>query len=143
MKTMHFLTLIFPFVFALVFALLLTYVFERKGPGPAEGLLFFILIIFMFSWVIGSWITPIGPLIMGVPWIEYLFLAFIFMLLLGVLLPPSKPPYKTENKPLSDNELFHEKAAATYPLSITFGIFFWVTMIILLVMGIVKILSLI
>ncbi|MBU1370707.1 MAG: hypothetical protein KJ578_00305 [Bacteroidetes bacterium] len=135
---MYISALIISFGFALLFALLLTYGFRRKGPGPADGLVFFLLIIFMFSWAIGGWIAPFGPVYWGIPWMGYLFLAFSVTLLLGMLLPPSKPPYKTNEKPATDYDLF-EKNAAKYPIGITFGIFFWVTMIVLLAMGIIKI----
>lgn len=129
---MYLLALIYALIFALFFASLLAYSFNRKGPGPLDGLLFFLLIIFMFSWAIGSWLSPVGPVHYGVPWLGYLFLAFMAMLLLGVLLPPHKPPYKGKDESVSDYELF-EKNATAYPIGISFGIFFWVMIVVLLV----------
>lgn len=135
---MHLASIILSFVLALLFAILLIFGFSRKGPGPAGGLFFFLFIIFMFSWAFGSWISPVGPVNYGIPWLGYLFLAFAVTLVLGVVLPPSKPPFKASNEPISEYQLF-EKQATTYPLGITFGIFFWLTMNFLLVMGMVKI----
>ena len=135
---MYFKALVFALLFALFFASLLAYGFKRKGPGPLEGMLFFLMIIFMFSWAIGSWLSPVGPVYHGVPWLGYLYLAFMATLLLGVLIPPQKPPHKAENRPVSDYELF-EKNAAVYPLGITFGYLFWITMIFLLIVGIARI----
>lgn len=134
---MYFTALVYVLLFALFFASLLAYGFNRKGPGPLDGMLFFLLIIFMFSWAIGGWLLPVGPVHNGVPWLGYLFLAFMTMLLLGVLLPPHKPPYKAENEPVSDYELF-EKNAAAIPFGITFGIFFWIAIVFFLVIAILR-----
>lgn len=50
---------------ALLFSLLLVYGLRRKVPGPLNGTLFLFLILFMFTWAIGSWLVPVGPVHWG------------------------------------------------------------------------------
>lgn len=131
-------TIIYSLAFSSIVSLLLTYGFKRKGPGPANGLLFFMVIIFMFSWSIGAWLAPFGPVHWGVPWVGYLILTLIVMMLIGVIVPRSKPPkQKVEKRTLSDYELF-EKEANAYPLGITFGMFFWIMILLLFSIAVVK-----
>jgi hypothetical protein len=132
-------TLLYSLSFALIFSLLLTYGFKRKGPGPANGLLFYFVIIFMFSWSVGAWLIPFGPSHWDIPWAGYLILAFVIMLLLGAVIPKSdQPKPKSEESTLSDYELF-EKKAATYPLGFTYGFFFWIMIVALFFIAIMKI----
>ncbi|ALO16914.1 hypothetical protein L21SP5_03301 [Salinivirga cyanobacteriivorans] len=115
---------------AVIFAALLPSVFKREGPGPMSGSLFFFFIIFLFSWAVGSWITPIGPLFYGVPWLGYLIIGLFTMLLIAALVP-AKP-----EKPETPFEQAEEEAEQARALGITFGFFFWTLMIVLLFAGI-------
>lgn len=131
-------TILYSLAFSIMFSLLLTFGFKRKGPGPADGLLFFFVIIFMFSWSIGAWLAPFGPVHWGVPWMGYLVLAMIVMLLIGVIVPRSKPPkQRAKDRTLTDYELFEKEADAS-PLSFSFGIFFWIMFITLLMIAVAK-----
>jgi len=131
--------ILFSLFFAVFFAILLTNVFGRRGPGPANGLIFFMTLIFFFSWAIGGWLTPMGPVHWGIAWLGYLIIAFFVALLLGTLLPYSKALGNSEGeRKLSDDELFQQKANK-HPMELGFGIFFWLTVIALLGFAMVKI----
>ena len=83
----------------------------------------------MFSWSFGAWLMPFGPAHWDVPWAGYLLLALVVTLLIGAVIPKSEQQKPiTEEKTLSDYELF-EKKAAKYPLGFTYGIFFWIMII--------------
>ena len=131
--------IIFSLFFAIFFAILLANVFGRRGPGPANGLIFFMTLIFLFSWAVGGWITPMGPVHWGVSWLGYLMVALLIALLLGALLPAVKTSdeFNPERK-LTDDELFQQKANK-HPMEIGFGIFFWLTVIALLGFAVAKI----
>ncbi|MFW5805207.1 MAG: hypothetical protein ACOCVX_01645 [Bacteroidales bacterium] len=125
--------IIISFVFAIVFAVLLPSLFRRDGPGPWQGILFYFLIIFLFTWAVGSWISPFGPVAYGISWMGYLFIAFFIMILIGVLVPPSPTASPTENdKAMPDKN----RRYAGNQTGINFGIFFWALIIILLGAGI-------
>ena len=113
-------------VFAVFFAFILTGLFRREGPGPMSGLLYFFLMIFFFSWAIGAWLTPVGPVFNGVAWLGYLIIAFLIMMMIAALAPP-----RTE-----------EEAKPVAPIvAITFGWFFWITLISLLIFGLTAIIA--
>jgi hypothetical protein len=132
-------TIIFSVLLALILAMVLGYGFSRRGPGPAGGMLFLFLIIFMFTWAIGVWIEPIGPVNWGVPWINYLLVALFIALLLGALIPPSKPRSPIISKADMDEKIRDEARVVT-ATEITFGFFFWLLMIALFVTALVRIL---
>ena len=112
---MVFTTIAFSVIFALIFSILLAYVFKRRGPGPAGGVLFIFLIIFMFTWAIGTWVEPIGPVTWGVPWLSYLIIAFFITLVIGALIPSASPRPPVITKPELDEEVSEE----AYPADLT------------------------
>lgn len=126
--------IIISIVFALIFAGLLMYVFNRRGPGPGSGMLFLFLILFVFSWVGGTYITPSGPVAWGASWLGYAGVAFFIMLLLAAILPPSPPRPKSNPQLTAANDMETESEIQAV-FSITFGIFFWILIITLLIIG--------
>ncbi|MGM0649629.1 MAG: hypothetical protein ACQES1_03865 [Bacteroidota bacterium] len=123
-------------VFAIVFAILLPALFRRDGPGPLRGMVFYFLIIFLFTWAIGSWVTPVGPVAFSTSWLGYLIIAFFIMILIGVLVPPrNKKAMTTEPERVNTH-----KRPRDNNTGITFGVFFWALIIILLAAGIINIL---
>ncbi len=118
---------------AILFALILSFAFRRSGPGPVNGLLFIFLIIFLFSWSIGGWITPVNHYQVDYPWISYFFIGLFIMLLLGALLPPSPSSKKTITKSKIDDEIKVREAIGT-----TIGLFFWIMLITLMTVGIAR-----
>jgi len=135
-------TVIFSIVFEIRIALLLLYAFNRKGPGPANGLIFVTTVIFLFSWVIGGWVTPFGPVHWNVPWTGYLIMALFVSLLLIVLLPNRKTRYNRLNRTVTDDELF-DGNTKNDPVGISVGIFFWLMVIIFLAFAIIRVVYLV
>lgn len=125
------------FLFALFFAAMLPSVFKREGPGPWRGMLFFFLIIFFFSWAIGSWTEPFGPMIYGTTWLDYLIIAFIIMLVIGTLTPPARSR-KFGTKDVHKHDVDEEAAAL---IGVSFGFFFWTLLLVLIGVGIYKLIA--
>lgn len=55
--------------------------------GPWNSLIWFFLVIFLFSWGGGVWLTPFGPTGWGVSWMPFLFVGFFVTLLLSAATP--------------------------------------------------------
>ena len=128
---MIFSSVIIALVLGLLFASLLTYVFKRKGPGPANGILFTFFIIFLFTWVIGLYLEPFGPVNWGVSWVGYLVTAFLIMLLLGAILPPIRP----RERAVLESQAMEQPT----PAEVTISIFFWILIVGLLVLAFVRV----
>ena len=126
-------------LFALVFSALLIYGFGRRVPGPLNGMLFLFLIIFMFTWSVGSWVVPVGPVHWGVSWLGYLLIAVLIMLLLGALLPPRRP--RTRVIPKSEVDEAVRNRQVSTAVEVTFGIFFWVMIIALFILAMIRIID--
>ncbi len=129
---MTFVSIALSVVFALLFSAILVYGFSRRTAGPFDGMLFLFLIIFMFTWGLGSWMAPVGPVFGGVSWLSYLIIAIVVMLLIGALLPPSRP----RGSRAADRAVEGDEAAQA--VGITFGFFFWFMLITLFVIAILR-----
>lgn len=130
------LKILIPTISALLFASLLTYVFKRKAPGPFKGTLIVFIIIFMFTWVIGSWVIPAGPIHNGVPWLSYIVIGFTIMLLLGTIIPKERQRNRIIDKSELDKEVKKDKEIKQ--LAWTFGFFFWIMIFVLLALIIIR-----
>lgn len=124
---MTLMSIIISALLALVFSVLLFYGFRRRIPDITNGLLFLFIIIFMFTWAVGAWLTPVGPSAWGVSWLGYLLIAVLVMLLLAAILPPAEPGSPTIPEPGSEEE--REVKEETKLMTRTFGIFFWILVI--------------
>jgi len=131
--------IIISFVLAILFALLLPSLFRRDGPGPLRGIVFYFLIIFLFTWAIGSWVTPIGPVLFNTSWLAFLIVALLVMVLIAVLIPPNIPK---NNEFLKTDRVAEERRNANRLINASFGAFFWLLMLILIAAGIAGILML-
>jgi len=71
-------------VFALAIALFYTVVFAVAGRKAKSGsrILLFFLIIFLAAWAGGVWVTPVGPVFLGVYWLTFFVVGLVFALLL-------------------------------------------------------------
>lgn len=57
---------------------------EQKGMG-CTWMLFLFFLLFLPTWGIGLWTRPIGPQILGVRVLNYLFIALIFTVLIAAI----------------------------------------------------------
>ena len=80
------------FLFALIVSLILAAIFGAglRRHGWGSNLLFFFILLFLFTWAGGIWIVPVGPFLLGVPFFTFLFVWLLFALLLTALIPPSR-----------------------------------------------------
>ncbi len=128
---MTLISIILSVFFALLFSAILVYGFRRRTAGPFDGMLFLFLIIFMFTWGLGSWMTPIGPVYGGVAWLSYLVISIIVMLLIGAMLPPAR---RHQRRRAAED-------GSTKVVGITFGVFFWFMLIALFVIAILRVMN--
>ncbi len=77
------------FLFALFFALVIGGLFAAafRTRGPWDSLLLFLLVILLFTWAGGAWITPFGPVLWGGYWLPFLVIALIITVLLAAAAP--------------------------------------------------------
>lgn len=136
---MNLMSILLSILFALVFSSLLVFVFNRRVSGPVSGMLFLFLIIFLFTWGIGAWLVPVGPVHRGVYWLGYLFIAVLTMLLLGVLLPPAKPRSRVIRKAEIDEKVNENEVSKA--ITISFGAFFWLLMLALFALALFQLLE--
>ncbi|MFO7866233.1 MAG: hypothetical protein R6V02_05400 [Candidatus Aminicenantes bacterium] len=117
------------FLAALAVSLIFAYGFRRRGLWP--GFLLFFLIVFLFTWAGGVWVTPFGPEYAGVQWLPFLIVALIISFLIAAAIPPAYTrPRTSESKDLRE--------ARAQEVSRFLGIFFWILVVILLVAVIVR-----
>ena len=83
-------------LFALVIALVLTGLFAMlfRGMRMGNGLLLFLLILFLATWTGGLWIGPFGPTLLNVYWLPFLLVGLLITLLMIVFIAP-EPPART------------------------------------------------
>lgn len=111
-------------VLALVFSLILRFPFERRGPGPLSGLVFFFLLFLFSIWALGVWLKPAGP--MGLAQgLVFLIVGAIFALFFLMLVPRSD-----DRKVL--NLLPPQEKRAAAAAETTLGLLFWLLILVLL-----------
>ena len=119
-------------ILAFLIALLLSLVFAVgfRGHGWGAGFLFFFVVLFLFTWAGGVWITPVGPLIVGIPWLSFLFVGLVVALLLAAVTP-------TERRPRTEIEA-RRLAASQTQTWIALDFLFWLLILGLIVMILVR-----
>jgi hypothetical protein len=128
-QTMELPDILIIFLIALLITVIFTMVFKNRGPWGLFWLFF--LIVFLASWSARLWISPLGPMFLGVAWVPILIVAIIFALILAATAIPPKNPRK---------EIIEKQIGVTTDegeSSVAFGAFFWVLLIILAVAVIV------
>jgi hypothetical protein len=80
--------LLFALVMALIFTLIFAVGFRR--PGPWSSIAAFFVVIFLATWAGGLWISPAGPVFLGIYWLPILLTALLVALLLAAV-PPRRP----------------------------------------------------
>lgn len=119
---------------AVIFAILIMlpfYFLERTGPW--EGWLTFALLLFLFIWAGGAWVSPYGPVIWGSTWVPFLFFGLIFALLIAAATPPRLPRDRREAIEQARAENRVETATA-----VSLGIFFWILLVLLITSLIIR-----
>ncbi len=120
---MFFIELATAFLLALAVSLIFAYGFRRRGLWP--GFLLFFLIVFLFTWAGGVWVTPFGPQFAGVRWLPFLIVALIIAFFIAAAIPPAYTrPRTSESSDL--------RQARAREVSQFLGIFFWLLVGILL-----------
>lgn len=115
------LDILFAFLVAVLFTLLLIAIAGRRGPGPLAGALFFVILLFFAVWAGGVWITPVGAPQWGLSLLTFLLVGLALALVLAALLPPVRPPAESS-----------QEAALSETAAITFSFFFWLLIVLLL-----------
>jgi hypothetical protein len=85
---------LFALVMALLFTLIFTMGFQRRGPW--SSIVVFFLVVFLAAWAGSLWISPAGPAFVGIFWVPIVAVAFIFAVLLSTLLPRRPPTQHVE-----------------------------------------------
>jgi hypothetical protein len=84
--------LVFSFVVALIFTLILVPLMGWRRPGheaPWPTVFFVFLLTFLVAWAGGVWLVPVGPTLYRVYWVPFVVVAVPYaLLLLAAALPP-------------------------------------------------------
>jgi hypothetical protein len=106
---------------ALLITFIITLVIALFTKRPLRGLWLFFFIVFLASWAGQLWITPFGPLYLGIAWFPLLITALLFWFLILALIPPIAPAVPENNA--------GEKQSAVA----AFGAFFWIMLTLLII----------
>jgi hypothetical protein len=119
-------------LFALVVAFLLTLIFAVgfRHHGLGIGLMLFFLILFLATWAGGLWVTPIGPLWGGLPWLSFLMVGIVMALLLAALIPDGRRSRSADTP--------ERRATAEADTLVAIDVFFWVLIAGLLISIIIR-----
>lgn len=104
---------------ALIVAFLIVLLFSIFSKRPMSGLWIILLIIFLAAWSSQLWITPFGPVLLGIAWVPLFVVSLFFAFLIFAIIPPISAPTTDASK--------GEEGAA-----ITLGLFFWIMLILLI-----------
>jgi hypothetical protein len=114
--------LLFAVAIAFILTIIFGVIFGHRREYPGLG--FFFIILLLATWAGGLWITPLGPVLWDVSWLEFLVVGVIFALLLLAVLPPERKP-RTKGEAVAQAEAESEAV-------IVLNIFFWVMVVALI-----------
>jgi len=117
--------LLFAFICAWLIVWIVSFTFGTKGPWGS--LLWFYLVVFLFAWSGGVWLTPFGPVWRGIGWLPIIFMAVMVSLLLTAASPRTYRRRPPESK---------EQAAAAAERIIAVDAFFWIMLMCFMFFGI-------
>ena len=128
---------IIAFVVAVFFSVLLVFALgwerpDRKGVLPT--ILYLFILIFLFTWAGGIWLTPMAPTTWNISWLPFFIVGFIITLMLITLIPPRWRRHRSTIEIIEkkeDERIDRETAKVL-------NIFFWVLLIILTITIIVR-----
>jgi hypothetical protein len=116
------------FVVDMLFAVLMAVVFTAifvvglRRTGPWSSVVAFFLVIFLAAWAGGLWVSPAGPVFVGVYWLPIILVALLVGLLLAAV--PPQPPRRVETISRAQGEAQQERAVRR-----AFDAFFWTLVI--------------
>ncbi len=99
--------------------------------GPWNSFIWFFLVIFLFSWGGGVWLTPFGPTGWGVSWLPFLFVGFFVTLLLLAATPRSARGRRALNARDATAANLKERVADEKETESAVDVFFWVLIVFL------------
>lgn len=108
-------------IMALVITLFFSGVLKHKGPWNAIWLVF--ITIFLASWAGYLWISPFGPMVMGVSVMPIFVVGLIFAFILAAVTVPTRKVVR--NMEIREDVSSDTRAAIS--------IFFWIVLILLVV----------
>lgn len=114
--------IIFAFLLAILLSLVLYYALRNKGPWNNIWLTF--IFIFLGIWAASLWISPIGPVYMGVAWVPLFFVGIILMLIIASGKSPTRDDWKKKEVKMDPRK---------EPAVISVSIFFWIMLLILMI----------
>jgi len=116
-------------IFALLIAFLLSLIFSLwfRGYGWGMGFFLFFLVLFLVTWAGGIWITPFGPVWMGVPWLSFVLVGLLIALIMATLLPDNRRSDRIR-------QTGQETETVT---TMAVDLFFWVLMVSLVIVVII------
>jgi hypothetical protein len=122
---------------AVLFTIVLVSLLGWRRPGAVQtesvvtSAVFFFMILFLATWAAGAWISPRGPLALGVPWIAWLVVALVVTLTLAAVTQPWDRRRSRNAEPTTP-----EGGAAGEIVAAGFGLAFWVLMVVLLLVAV-------
>ncbi len=126
---------LFSFFCSIIFAFILTYFLKRRAPGPFGGILYFFVIIFLFTAALGILLAPVGPMYKNVPWLSIAASALMIMLLIAELLPHHAKAIIVKRKKKSEEDLDEETLEKEFGIIIVIIVVLLVAAIIYVVTG--------
>jgi hypothetical protein len=111
----------FSVIIALVFSVVFAWIIRKQG--ARGGFFWFFLIILLATWAGGIWIAPIGPVLLGVYWLPFIFIAFVFSLILSISAHDRKT--RTREETLEEIEGTRKEEALEELTYVTLNLFFW------------------
>jgi len=128
------LELLVSLITALIWSVLFAVVIQKRP--LRTGFFWFFLIVFLGTWVLGSWLRPFGPAIAGVHWVAFLAVGLIFALILAAAIPQRPPRGRRETLDMLD-QMEKERELKEVTL-ITLSVFFWILLAVLIAALIIR-----
>jgi hypothetical protein len=114
-------------IFSIAVSLFLTVVFAAVGKRAKsqKRVLIFFLIVFFGAWAGGIWLTPVGPVFLGVYWLSFFVVGLIFALILESVAAFSMSSLEAQ-KTADKSDVKKEQEIESI-----MGIFIWILLVIL------------
>jgi hypothetical protein len=112
-------------IFALVVMLALAATANRYRAWPVA--LWFFVLIFLGTWMLGAWFEPIGPRLLGFRWASFALVAIVLALIIAAV---EGPPTKSPSGPATGPPDYEVPVAG---MGCVLSVFFWLFVIVAVV----------